>query len=195
MDTLIVVGCSVAELILVLLFIILFAKLKVSVIINNKIIKVYLYKIKVYDSTKNTEKTKKINKDDEFEKKYKTFKLVINFLRKVLDDKNDDLLYILKYIKKSVFVKKLDISLDYGFGDAALTGVTGGIIWGLISNICGFIGKYINVKEFTNIAVKPYYTEKILDFKVNFVFSVRILYLIKNAMYIKRFKNTLKGGN
>ena len=89
----------------------------------------------------------------------------------------------------------MDISLDYGFGDAAITGITGGIIWGLISNICGFISKYININEFTNIAVKPYYTEKIFNFKLDFVFSARILYLIKTVKHIKRFKNTLKGGN
>lgn len=195
MDTLIIAGCSIAALILILLFIIMFAKLKISIIINNKIIKVYLCKIKVYDSSKNTEKTKKNNKDYEFEEKYKTFKLVINFIRKVLDDKNDDLIFILKYARKTLSVKKLDVSLGYGFGDAALTGITGGIIWGFISNICGFVGKYININEFINVAVKPYYTEKMLDFKVDFVFSVRILYLIKTAKHIKRFKNTLKGGN
>lgn len=198
MNALIAAAICVGSIFLVLLFIILFAKFKISVIINNKIIKVFLGRIKVYDSSKKKSKTngntdKKIDKDKEFEKKYKGLKQSVNFIRKILDDKNDDIIYILKYIKKTFYVKKLDISLDYGFGDAAVTGITGGIIWGLISNICGFAGRYIDVNSFTNIAVKPHYTEKILDYNITFVFYIRTLNLIKTYRRVKRFKKTLEG--
>lgn len=195
MKALIIVGCCIAAILLILLLIILFVKFKISVKVNNKTVRVFLGKIKIYDSTDpvDEEDDEVIDKEEEFEEKYRIMKLVINFIRKVLDDKNNDIIYILKYAKKTISVKKLDIALDYGFDDAALTGITGGIIWTLISGVSGFVGRFIDIKKFTNIAVKPYYTEKILDFKLELVFSVRILHLLKTIRHIKRFKKTLEG--
>ncbi|MEE1043036.1 MAG: DUF2953 domain-containing protein [Clostridia bacterium] len=193
MNALVIAGCSVAALILILLSVILFVKLKVSVIVHNKVFWVYVCGIKVFDSTKNT--NVKTKENEKLEVNYKKFKFIINFITKILDDKNDDLLYILKYAGKTVDVKRFDVSLDYGFGDAALTGITGGIIWGLISNICAFLDRYIDINNYANVAVKPYYTEKIFEFNSEFVFSVRIFYLMKLLKHFKRFVNTLKGGN
>ncbi len=196
MNVLITVGCCLLAFVLLLVVLILFLKLKISVMVNNKNIRVYLWKIKVYDSNNKKPKSlegKIVDKDESFEKKYKGFKYVINTIRRILDDKNDDIVFILKYIKKTFSIKTLDFSLDYGFGDAALTGISGGVIWGVISNISGFIGRFIDIKSFTNIAVKPHYTEKIIDCKVNFVFYLRLLNLIKTYKHIKRFRKTLEG--
>ncbi len=196
MKILITAGSCIAAILIVLLLIILFVRFKISVKVNNKTAKVYLGKIKIYDSSNAAErksKNKTVDKDREFEEKYANFKKIINFFRKIPDDKNDDIVYILKYAKKTFSVRRLDISLDYGFDDAALTGITGGIIWTVIPAISGFVGRYIDIKQITNIAIKPYYTEKILDFKLEFVFCVRILHLCKTLRHIKRFKKTLEG--
>lgn len=193
MKILIIAGCCVAAILLILLFIILFVKFKISIKVNNKTVNVYLGKMKIYDSSDSVAEDEVQDNEEEFEEKYKKMKLAINFIRKILDDKNDDIIYILKYAKKTFSVKNLDISLDYGFDDAALTGITGGIIWTLISVISAFIGRFIDFKRFTSIAVKPYYTEKILDFKLEFVFYVRILNLLKMLKHIKRFKKILEG--
>ena len=196
MNVLIIAGCCVSVVLLLLLLVILFVKFKITVKVNNKTVRIFLGKIKIYDSSENNKDAKEepIEKiDEEIEDKYKKFKLVINFIRKVLDDKNDDIIYILKYARKTVSVKNLDISLDYGFDDAALTGITGGIIWTVISAVSSFVGRFIDIKKFTNIAVKPYYTEKILDFKLEFVCKIRILHLLKTLRHIKRFKKTLEG--
>lgn len=196
MKILITAGCCIAAILLILLLIVLFVKFKISIKVNNKTVRVYLGKIKIYDSTDSVEKDDRedvVDKDKAFEEKYSKMKLVINFFRKILDDRNDDIIYILKYAKKTVSMKKLDIALDYGFDDAALTGITGGIIWTLISGVSGFVGRFIDIKRFTNIAVKPYYTEKIIDFKLEFVFKVRILHLLKTLRHVKRFKKTLEG--
>lgn len=195
MKTLVISGCALIGILLILLITIIFLKLRVSVKVDNNRTKVYLWRIKIFDSGKMSKKKpeKNIDKDNDFEKKYKGFKKIINFFRRVLDDKNDDVIFIIKYIKKTFTIKKLDLSLDYGFGDAALTGISGGIIWGLISNICGFVGKYIDINSLMNIAIKPHYTKKILDYKVNFVFYIRFLNLLKTYKHMKRFKKTLEG--
>ena len=192
MKVLIIAGCCIAVILMILLLVILFVKFKIYIKVNNKTVRVYIGKIKVYDSSEIADNNS-VEEKQEVEEKYKKMKLVINFIRKVLDDKNDDIVYILKYAKKTVSVKRLDIALDYGFDDAALTGITGGVLWTLVSGVSGFIGKYIDIKKYTNIAIKPYYTEKILNFKLEFVFSVRILHLLKTLRHAKRFKKTLEG--
>ena len=191
----IVVSCIVFLLLLFCLFF-LCGKLKFKVVVENKITIVYLLNLKVYDSI--SKKTKLHNKtlnEKNFESKYKKIKNTINFFRKLLDDKHDDFIYILKYINKTLDIRIINLSLDYGFGNAAITGITGGIIWGLISNVCCIIHKYAdNIKEIMNIAVKPHYTEQVFEYKIDIVFYVRVKDLIKVLKHIKRFKNTLEGG-
>lgn len=190
---------TLAVLLLIILFLLLFlfAKLKVSVVVNNSDVKAYVGAIKVYDSKKK-KKQKTVNvkkkKEEEFEKNYRSIKMIVNFIRRVFDDKNDDILYILRHIKRTFDVKRLDVALDYGFGDAAVTGIMGGGIWLVLSNAAAFVSKYIDVNDILNIAVKPHYTEKIIEFKINFVFTVRVYHLIHTLRHILRFTKTLKGG-
>lgn len=190
---------TLAVLLFIVLFLLLFlfAKLKVSVVVNNSDVKAYVGAIKVYDSKKK-KKQKTVNvkkkKEEEFEKNYRSIKMIVNFIRRVFDDKNDDILYILRHIKRTFDVKRLDVALDYGFGDAAVTGIMGGGIWLVLSNAAAFVSKYIDVNDILNIAVKPHYTEKIIEFKVNFVFTVRVYHLIHTLRHILRFTKTLKGG-
>ena len=190
---------TLAVLLLIILFLLLFlfAKLKVSVVVNNSDVKAYVGAIEVYDSKKK-KKQKTVNvkkkKEEEFEKNYRSIKMIVNFIRRVFDDKNDDILYILRHIKRTFDVKRLDVALDYGFGDAAVTGIMGGGIWLVLSNAAAFVSKYIDVNDILNIAVKPHYTEKIIEFKVNFVFTVRVYHLIHTLRHILRFTKTLKGG-
>lgn len=192
-----IITLTVLLFIVLFLLLFLFAKLKVSVVVNNSDVKAYVGAIKVYDSKKK-KKPKTVNvkkkKEEEFEKNYRSIKMIVNFIRRVFDDKNDDILYILRHIKRTFDVKRLDVALDYGFGDAAVTGIMGGGIWLVLSNAAAFVSKYIDVNDILNIAVKPHYTEKIIEFKVNFVFTVRVYHLIHTLRHILRFTKTLKGG-
>ncbi len=193
MKLLILIACAVVVLLLIIYYIVFFAKFNFCIKVNNKDIKMYWRKIVIYDSWDDFLYE---DFDDEpllFEEKYKKMKHIINLLRRLLDDENDDIIYILKYAKRTFSVKRLDISLDYGFDDAALTGITGGIIWSLIAGLSSFVGRYIDFEKFTNIAVKPYYTEKIIEFKLDLVFDVSLYNYIKTKRLIKRFKKTLKG--
>ena len=85
--------------------------------------------------------------------------------------------------------------MDYGFGNAAITGITGGIIWGLISNVCCIIHKYAdNIKDVINIAVKPHYTEQVFEYKINIVFYVRINYSFTAPIFTPFTKYFCKNG-
>lgn len=191
------IACAVLLLILLaILFVVLFAKFKFRVFINNRDIKIYWKRKIIYDSLEEYEDyddSEEVEKSVIFEKRYKKMKRIINLIRSVLDDRNDDLIYIFRYAKKTVSVEKLDVSLDYGFDDAALTGITGGVIWTVISGVCGLVGRFIDIKRFANIAVKPHYTENIIDFKLDLVFNVSIYNYLKTKRLIKRFKKSLEG--
>ena len=193
MKLLILIACTVVVLLLIIFYVVFCAKFNFYIKVNNKDVKMYWRKSVIYDSWDDFFYEDFDDQPLLFEEKYKRMKYIINLLRGLLDDKNDDIIYILKYAKKTFSVKKLDISLDYGFDDAALTGITGGIIWSLIAGLSGFVGRYIDFKKFTNIAVKPYYTEEILEFKLELAFDVSLYNYIKTKRLIKRFKKTLKG--
>ena len=193
MKLFIIIACAVLLLLLIVLYVVLFAKFKFRVLINNKDIKIYWKRKIIYDSLEEYEYYDEAEENIPFEKKYKKMKRILNLIRRILDDKNDDIIYIIKYAKRTFSVNKLDISLDYGFDDAALTGITGGVIWSVISGVCGLVGRFIDIKSFANIAVKPYYTEEILEFKLDLVFDVSIYNYLKTKKLIERFKKTLEG--
>lgn len=194
--TLVIIISALAAFLVLLVLLFFFLRLNVSLFVHNKDVLVKVGGIKVYDSAKpEKKKQKKVEtKDEKFEKNYKSGKQVINFIRTLLDDKNDDLLLILRYIKKTFDVKRLDIALEYGFSEAAVTGIAGGAIWMAVAGVCSYVQRYIDLKNYLNVAVKPNYDEKIFDFNLCFVFRIRICNLAKTMRYILRFKENLKGG-
>lgn len=193
--TLIIILSSVFLLLLLLIVSIFAVKIKIRIVVVNSQVEVFIGKIKIKKGNKKAEKQTDKDDGEKFEKNYKSVKQLFNLIAGIFDDKNDNLLYFLKYVKKAFNIKRLDISLDYGFSEPAITGITGGAIWILITNVSAFIGKYINIKEFTNIAVKPCYKEKKFEFKMNFVFTVKLYCLISAYRRFRRLKKTLKGGN
>lgn len=183
--------------VLLLILFVFVARLKIKVSLEDGVLKVYVYGVKVLDTSSKGKKEKvhkQLDKEQEFEKKYKGFKYGINMLRRMLDDKNDDILGILRHIRRTFAIKRLDIALDYGTGDAAVTGITSGALWALISGISAFVGRYINIKDILNIAVKLNYTERVFNYKINFVFTARVYHLLQTARLVLRFTKTLKGG-
>lgn len=186
----------VSAFILLLLLLFLFLKIDFTVSVLNGQITVNAGFLTIYRSglKRNDRDLKSAEKEEKFEKKYKNGKQFINFFRKILDDKNDDLLNILSHIKKTVSVKRLDIALEYGFSEAAVTGVAGGLIWSAISAVSSYLNRYFDIKSFTNIAVKPNYSKEVFEFKLFFKSRVRLFHLACTVRYILRFKDTLKGG-
>ena len=180
---------------LILILFVFIARLKITLNLEDGVFKVYVYRFKILDTSKKSDKNviKPLDKEQEFEKKYKGFKYVVNAIRRILDDKNDDVLGILRHIRRTFGMKRLDVSIDYGTGDAAVTGITSGALWALISSVSAYVGRYINIKNILNIAVKLNYTERVLNYKINFVFTARVYHLLKTVKLVLRFTKTLKG--
>lgn len=190
-----VISLSLVALLVAILLIFFFAKINISVFVHNKDILVKAGKIKVYSTKRNGKKPKKdASKGDKFEKGYKGVKHIVNLVKRVFEDENDDLLLILRYIRDNVQITRLDVALEYGFSEAALTGIAGGAIWVAISSVCSFLSRYVDIKRFLNLAVKPDYDGEVFNFDVKLVFRTRFFHLYKTVRYVLRFIKTLKGG-
>ncbi len=193
-----IIPLSLVAVLVVALLIAFFAKINVTVLVHNKDILVKAGKIKIYSNTKHAKRPKKPkkadSKGDKFEKGYKNVKHIINLFKRIFEDKNDDLLLILRYIRDNVEITRLDVALEYGFSEAALTGVAGGAIWVAISSVCSYVSRYVDIKRFLNLAVKPDYDGEVFNVDVKFVFKTRLFHLSKTVRYVLRFIKTLKGG-
>ena len=193
--TLIIILSAFFLILLILTILFFSVKLKIKISVVNSQVTVYVGKIKIKKHAGKEEKETDISGEEKFEKEYKSVKQMFNLVVRIFDDKNDDLLYFLKYVKNTFNIKRLDVSLDYGFSEPAVTGIAGGAVWILITNVSALISKYIDIKEFTNIAVKPCYKEKKFEFKMNLIFTVKLSCAFFAYKRFKRLKKTLKGGN
>ncbi|MBQ6906892.1 MAG: DUF2953 domain-containing protein [Clostridia bacterium] len=189
-------------LLLIIIFLLFynFKKFKIVLFCQNKKLTIKIGFIKVVDTSKkgrekNPKRIKTVQKRKEFGEDYINAKKVILGIRNMLLDKNDDIIYFIRTLKDLVYIKKADFSIDYGFGDAAVTGIFDGILWGLISFTSSFLNKYIDIKNILNIAVKPHYTDKIFEYKSEIIIYVKLKNLIKLLKYINRMKKTFKEGN
>jgi hypothetical protein len=106
----------------------------------------------------------------------------IKIFKQFYQDEKQEIAHILKETEKRAELKKLGISITFGFSDAAVTGIANGIIWGAVSGIVSFINKYVNIKDKTSIAVYPTYTKSCFDISVFIIFDTRLI----KALYVAR---------
>jgi len=180
---------------LLLLFLIFyFMKIKFHIYISNDVIFVKFGIFKVYDSTKNKNNKSKQVKKKEFGEDFITIKKVFYIVKGIITDKNDDLILAIRYINKFIKIKNINISIDYGFDDAAITGISNGIIWGIVSIATSFIYKYIDLRKYLNIAITPHYDHSQFRYKLDFSGRVSLKNFIEFSKHISRLINTIKRG-
>ncbi|MBE7046144.1 MAG: DUF2953 domain-containing protein [Ruminococcaceae bacterium] len=80
-------------------------------------------------------------------------------------------------IRKKLVFKYLNISIDYGDGDAHTTAVATGTMWGFIYNILAFITKTATVKKHKEI-VNPRFNERVFSLSVDGILRVRLVHII-----------------
>jgi len=188
----ILIFLAIAILIIIAIFIFLLSTIRFTITYKDKIFKItiggkYTY-ITLYNSAKsdkNKKDKKEENKDfikiptfDALRKKFSAIKGIYN-------EEKDEIISILKALNANVQVEKLNFAVTYGFGDAAVTGIANGVIWGGISAASGILFRYFNIKEKTNIAVFPHYTEKCFNIESTFIFDTK---LYKSFKIYKRIK-------
>ncbi|WP_418921794.1 DUF2953 domain-containing protein [Clostridium aestuarii] len=77
----------------------------------------------------------------------------------------------------------LNIDLIYGFNDAAITGITYGLLWELNRNLYNFLSIYFKNKKF-KVNIKPNFNQSILEAKIKGIIFTNLVKIIYNKFFI-----------
>ncbi len=123
---------------------------------------------------------------------FKDFGARVKIVRALYIVEKPEIIKLLQEAQRLVQVRSFSMSLTYGFGDAAVTGIANGIVWNVINCFVNFAGRYIDLDGKTNIAVSPQYTRSCFDADVCFVFDVRLFQIIGFTGRAKKLFKRLK---
>lgn len=102
------------------------------------------------------------------------------------------------YINKNNINTELKINLKHGTGDAALTGVTCGLLWAAAGILSAYISRHIRVFK-NKASIIPYYDKSIFEVNASCIFHVRLVHIIVvlkkiyYAKFIVKFKKKIGG--
>ncbi|MCK9478004.1 MAG: DUF2953 domain-containing protein [Firmicutes bacterium] len=160
-------------------------KWRIEIKYSDNKLKVKIGVLTVYSSSKQTKdgglRVKLLGAD--YKEVFKNLKQIKAFLK----NEKEDIILILKKLEKELVVERIDLSVTFGFSNAAATGIANGAIWGVITAAVSFVDKYLNIKNKINIALTPDYTEKCFNMAFGASFKMRpykIYYIAKRAMPI-----------
>ncbi len=80
-------------------------------------------------------------------------------------------------VRKRILLKKTSLSVTFGTGDAAHTGILTGILWAGIYDVIAFISKFIRVTQ-PEICVNPIYDEESLEIKGECILTLSLANII-----------------
>lgn len=106
--------------------------------------------------------------------------------KEIYKEEKHEIVSTLKELERRIEFKMLNISITFGFGDAAITGIANGFIWTGITGITSIIKRHIDIENKTNIAVYPHYTESCFDIDVCVIFNTRFIRLFGIYQRAKR---------
>ena len=82
-----------------------------------------------------------------------------------------------KLTKKYFNVKKFVVNITVGTGDAALTAVSAGSLWGIVYNFIGALGNFLYIDN-PDVTITPDYNETEFKSDAECIISTRIVYII-----------------
>lgn len=135
------------------------------------------------------EKRKKKEKKQPAEKKdtegsrgfQRIWELLQNGAR-IFGELKDELIELLRYTaEKGGEVRLFQCGLDFGFSDAAVTGMMTGVLNGVIYNIYGFLDRYMRIRE-TKIEIQPFFQEERMELRLRCILRLRLAYIMVVAV-------------
>lgn len=89
------------------------------------------------------------------------------------------------FIKERLVLENTDVSVKFGLGDAAVTGIATGAVWTLLYSILAFLGCIGTVRDH-NFEVAPVYNETGFEMDVNGIISFRLINIIRVVVKLVR---------
>lgn len=89
----------------------------------------------------------------------------------------DILTSVRNYLRKRIVCNDFIFHLEFGLGDAALTGIASGLVWGASYSILSIIGNHSILKN-TDIKISPVFNEIKFHVKFYCIFTIRVVHII-----------------
>ncbi|MDF2881021.1 MAG: hypothetical protein K0R54_1578 [Clostridiaceae bacterium] len=102
-----------------------------------------------------------------------------NIVRKRINMRNISIIKLLRKFNKNP-VKPyyyFTVHMDYGFDDAAATGLFYGFIYSISPLLYKFLSIFLNIKKY-NFSVKPHFNKTIFNLEINSIFLLNIVNVI-----------------
>lgn len=114
-----------------------------------------------------------LNYEAEVAEEKRSYLMKAKELLSKIEDKKKTLAPLLRYITKRIFIRKLNLKLGMGTGDAAVTGVLYGTVWIIIGSIMTYTESHVKIKE-PKIVIVPIFNRVSLSVDFSCIISIKI---------------------
>lgn len=142
---------------------------------NKFFFSVSIFKIKIFDSSKRKEKPVKASEKKNDEKK--DFD-VPGFLKERYQEIIADIKSVMIRLKKKVICEHFLFDMHFSMKDAALTGETCGILWGIIGMLLPVLDLGFTFKKNPEINITPHFENPMLSVVYEGIYKIRICHII-----------------
>lgn len=156
------------------------------------------FRIRLNEKKIDKNKKREPRKKEKFS--FETFKKNVSALKEVYGDSKAEISHMLSYVRKHTTVNRIDFRIQFGFDNAAATGISTGAVWGVGTFFLKVIDSLIGIKKI-NMQVNPDFDNKVFKIYSKTILIMRpihfiIIYrrIVKTYKYIKNKINNSKGG-
>ncbi len=156
--------------------------------------------IKIHLKANNSSSGKLVQKKEKSNFSFEIFKNRITAFKEMFDEIKDDLYKMLAFARKHLTIKKVDFNIHFGFDNAATTGISTGVIWGLGSFLLKVFDSLVGIKKI-NMQVTPDFNNKIFNIYLKTILIIKPIHLIivvrevlKTYKFVNNKINKIKGG-
>lgn len=183
----------IALIVLLIIFCILYSTLKAEISFKGKQIylRVFLFGIPVVKLKPKGEKKKTDIKSTTPEKEAESFKKSTVSLREKIIFFKDVCKTTVRLLRRYASVQGIDLNINVGTGDAAVTAVTTGALWAVVYSLLGAIGSIVYIKNH-NVNINPCYQESVFEAEGKCIFKSRLVHIIIIVITIFLRVNRLK---
>ena len=104
----------------------------------------------------------------------------IDWVKHIYELVKADVEDIFMYLKTRARCRNLTLHLDFGFSDAAQTGIAAEVAYGVVYGFASMVYNHLSLrKDDMDIAVTPYFNQQCADFYAKSIFCLSIAHIIK----------------
>lgn len=136
----------------------------------------------VQDSSDSEDIGKKQDTEDEKDEKFgfSQFMKQIDWVKNIYELTKKDLEDIFSYLRSRARCRNLTVHLDFGFEDAAQTGIAGGVAYGVVYGFASLVYNNLSLrKDDMDLEVNPRFDKQCTDLYIKSIFCLAPAHIIK----------------